>query len=341
MRKIGVCAAIAVTAFVFSSSPGAAFGLNLGPFHLYLPVPGPFFGHRHHVPASDRFKALHDEAELNSVAPAQGLTSPLLYPVLASPGVFDDVFWPSSSSWPFTYDAVFQTAFAQSHAAQDFNPCQQPDRTRAIIGRIQSEIRPTAAQMQQLQKLGGALAYAVAYLQKSCPTEVPAPPAARLQLMEWQIEKVAEALDIVRQPLQNFQQSLTDQQRARFAAMRGAPTIGNGHNRPGNIAEGCATATGTDWPIDQISLAVDPTDAQRRSLETMKQTFSNAATELNGYCATATPADPLARLEATEARLDATWRAVLSIQVALSSFEKGLNDQQRARLDATDLVAAR
>ena len=41
------------------------------------------------------------------------------------------------------------------------------------------------------------------YLATACPTNIPQHPAARMQLMEWQIEKLAQALDIVRQPLQS------------------------------------------------------------------------------------------------------------------------------------------
>jgi len=44
-------------------------------------------------------------------------------------------------------------------------------------------------------------------------------------------------------------------------------------------------------------------------------------------------------LEAIEARLDATWRAVLSIQVALEDFESGLSDDQKNRFKAMTFAA--
>ena len=46
------------------------------------------------------------------------------------------------------------------------------------------------------------------------------------------------------------------------------------------------------------------------------------------------PRSAVARLEAIEARLDATWRAILAIQVALATFETKLNDEQKQRFDA-------
>ena len=84
---------------------------------------------------------------------------------------------------------------------------------------------------------------------------------------------------------------------------------------------------------------MQPTDAQRDALNNLKQAFRSAANELDTNCPTAVPLDPLARLEATQARLDATWRALVAIQSALANFENGLNDEQRARLDATDFAA--
>jgi hypothetical protein len=180
-----------------------------------------------------------------------------------------------------------------------------------------------------------------AYLAKTCPNDIPADPAARLQLMEWQVEKLAEALDIVRQPLADFQQSLDDTQRARFSTpvSDAAATVHPDH--PDNIAPACAVMpTKVDASIEQISLSVQPTDVQQDTMNSLKQAFSNAANELDANCAAALPADPLARLESTEARLDVTWRALVSIQTALAGLESGLSGEQRARFDTVDFVAS-
>jgi LTXXQ motif family protein len=343
MRKIVVGIGIALlSAAIFSPSSGEAFGLNLGPVHLGLPL----FGYRHHyrhridVPPAAQTKGLRDEADLNAVQPAHGLNSAPLYPVLTAPGVIDDIFWPSSSPWPFSYDAIFQAAFGKAPSNQDQQLCGQPNRETAIVARIKSEIRPTGAALQQLQRLAGALDVASSYLAKTCPNEIPAQPVARVQLMEWQTEKLAEALDIFRQPLQDFQQSLNDRQKSRFAAMSTASA--GRTDRPENIVSACtATPLAVDRSVEQITQSVEPIDAQRDALATMKEAFRAAASELDGYCPTPSAATPLERLEATESRLDATWRAEVSVQAALARFEKGLNDQQRARFDATEIAAAR
>jgi hypothetical protein len=342
MRKIGPTVAIAVLAAVaFSPSPSAAFGLHIGPFYLGIP----HFGHRHrHHDAS----ALRDEASLKTVPPAasapapasQGLMSPLLYPVLALPAVYDEIFSPPSSSpWPFSYDAILQTAFAKTAPEQNAAACPQPNRQSAVAERIRAEIRPSGSQLQQMQKLGGALGFAADYLAKACPGEILRDPAARLQLMEWQVEKLAEALDFVRPPLQELEQSLNATQRARF----GVPlsTAATRADRANLVAPACAAApTRVDASIEQISLAVQPTDAQRDAMDGLKQAFRNAANDLDANCAASLPSDPLARLGAIEARLDATWRALVSIQTALSDFETKLSADQRLRFDATDFAAA-
>src|SRR5580700_979928 len=279
MRKISTIVAIAALAAVaLSPSPSAAFGLRIGP--LYFGIP--YFGHRHRHSSP----ALRDEASLKTAPPAQraagspatasqGAMSPLLYPALALPAVYDEIFSPPSSSpWPFSYDAILGTAFAKTAPDQNAAACPQPNRQSAVAARIRAEIRPTGNQLQQMQKLGGALGFASDYLAKACPSEIPQDPAARLQLMEWQVEKLAEALDFVRPPLQELEQSLNATQRARF----GLATAATRADRANAIAPACAAAPPkVDASIEQISLAVQPTDDQRDAMNGLKQAFRNAA----------------------------------------------------------------
>jgi hypothetical protein len=343
MLKIGTTVAIvALAAAAFSPSQSLAFGLRVGPFYVGIP----FFGYRHRHHGTHE---LRDEASLKTAAPAQratesqaaasqGQMSPLLYPVLALPAVYDEIF-SSSSPWPFSYDAILQTAFAKT--APDQAPCPQPNRQSAVAERIRAEIRPNGNQLQQMQKLGGALGFASDYLAKACPSEIPQDPAARLQLMEWQVEKLAEALDFVRPPLQELEQSLNNTQRARLGVPLSTAAAASRADRANNAAPACAPApTKVDASIEQISLAVQPTDAQGDAMDGLKQALRNAANELDANCPLSLPGDPLARLQAIEARLDATWRALVSIQTALADLETKLSAEQRVRFDATDFAAA-
>jgi hypothetical protein len=336
MRKVGAYLAIAAFAAVICTAPpAAAFGLRIGPFHIGIPFFSRFHHHRLYMRASP-----HDDARSES---AQGLTSALLYPNLALPAVFQDVFFPDyGASWPFGYQQIFSTAFAKVPESEDRQLCRPSLDANAIVARIRSEIAPTQDQMPLLQKLGGALGASAGFLAKACPTEIPAQSVTRLQLMESQLEELTMAIDVVRGPLQDFEQSLNDEQKAKFAAIAAASPAADRHDQTGAIAPACGgTPAAIDPIIDQIDKSVQPTEVQRPALISVKQAFGKAADDLDAHCPTAIPATAVARLEAVEARLDATWRSVLSIQVALANFEDKLDDAQRDRLEQMNFASAR
>lgn len=333
MRRIGACFAIAaLAATILSPTPSVAFGLNIGPFHLGLP----FFGFRHrrvhrhrmamHRPAPD--KGIYDHASANDNGSAQEAERTSLYPTMALPGLMDAVFWPAGSpQWPFGYDVLFRSAFAKIEPSGSAATCRQPDRTAEIVNRIRAEVRPNAAQAPLLQKLGQALGMASGYMAKACPQAIPPQPVARLKLIQSQLQTLTMAIDLVRPPLQQFEQSLDADQKKQFAALNPAD---------GRSACGAAPVA-TDWTVDEIDRSVQPDDAQRQALASLKLTFASIAGDLHAHCPNPVPATPLARLEATEARLDASWRAALAMQVALGQFETQLNDRQRTRLEAMNL----
>jgi LTXXQ motif family protein len=342
MKKVGALLAVAAFALItFPSPPAAAFGLRLGPFHLGVP----FFGHRHHHPlymhGSTNDVGRHENQHENPPGLQQRPVSlALLYPARALPPIFQNVFWPAfSSPWPFGYDTIFTTAFATAPADRNDNDCRQLVDANAIVERLRAEIGPNAEQMERLQRLGGAINAAAGYLAKSCPTDIPQQPTARLQLMDSQIEVLTMAVDIIHQPLQEFDQSLTDEQRAKFfgeATVKSARSARSDKTRPRACG---AYSTAIDWSIDQIDKSVQPTDQQRTALTDVQQAFGKAASDLEAHCPTSVPRSAVERLEAIEARLDATWRAILSIQVALQDFESKLSDEQKYRLHTMTFAA--
>ena len=186
--------------------------------------------------------------------------------------------------------------------------------------------------MQQplLQELGTALVQANGYLIKSCPAEIPLLPVERLQLMDSQIDAMTMALEIVRVPLQKFEQSLDDRQRARPSALVASE----------DVKPVCAkNPEPPNWPIPILKQALQPTAVQEAALNNLERAFNRAASGLDAVCSDGTPRTPSARLQAIEARLDITWVAVQTIQVAVAQFQKQLNDQQRARFNALQLAA--
>lgn len=338
MQKMGIGAAIGLLiAAILFFAPSPVFALRLGPFHVGLPFFGRSFAHRHrpaphHVPTEAR---IYDRMESPAAADkerTQAAIDPalaLLYPGLALPRIYDDVFRLASPlPGPFGYAAIFHAAFGDRE--QSPHACQA-DRGSAVVERIGNEIRPSAIQRPLLQKLGGALAGASAFVTKFCPKEIPSHPLARLQLMETQIDVLIMALDIIRRPLQDFEQSLNRSQQAHLAPVRSAPS---------GTARACgATPTTVDWSIDELNRSLQPNDTESVRMAATKQALLKAASDLDVQCRMPLPATPLTRLDATQARLDAEWYALLTIQVALANLENGLSDDQRVRFNALKFTA--
>jgi hypothetical protein len=87
-----------------------------------------------------------------------------------------------------------------------------------------------------------------------------------------------------------------------------------------------------DRSVEQIDKSVQPSETQRGALDELHQALSRAANDLNAHCSTPVPQSGVARLDALEARLDATWNAILSIQAGLYNFDTQLSADQKNRL---------
>jgi hypothetical protein len=319
-NRIGLLAA-ALVALLALTPEAKAFGLNFGPLHLNVPLPdGPSRGHA-------------ARTEPDAAAPQSGAPT-LLYPVLAWPSIYRGIFSPKNAPlWSFGYQDIFDQTFSQYPPQRVAEFCPYRDTTPAIAAGIARLTTPAAVQQPLLKNLATALGQANGYLAKSCPTEIPAQPVARLQLMQNQIDAAIMALEIVRPPLQQFEQSLNDQQHARFDEPNAATN---------DVVAACKARAGSaKESLAQLEQAVQPTDAQREALAKVEDAFNRAASDLDADCPSAVSSTALGRLEATEAQLDATWRAVETIQVALADFQKGLSDQQNIRFNALQVASTR
>ena len=347
MTKMGAGVAIGLlVAAIPLSAPSPAFALRLGPLHLGLPLFGHSHAHRHRtrLHADDQtgvaYNATeHPEAAGKELAPAAtGPASALLNPSLALPAIYDEVFWPASS-WPLGYDEILQAAFGKTAGGRDRRVCQA-DRGSEVVKRLAGVIRPDEAQRPLLQKLGGALAMASGFLWRFCPNESPPRPVARLQLAETQLQALTVALDILRRPVQDLERSLDRDQQARLAAALATPSGGRGDAAASAAATCEVRPTTVERTVDALSQSVRPeNDAQRAAMAAAKQAFEAGASDLDAQCPTSLPGVLSRRITAMQARLDASWRAVLTIRVALENLERGLNDQQRARVNALDFAS--
>lgn len=330
----GIASAVLAAAILLFAPAAFAFSLRVGPFHISFPSHGHRHYHRHHF-----FARSGPTGPVHS-AVARGTASALFYPQLALPDVLANVF-SSPSAWPFDYQSIVLTAFTKQEP-QNRQLCEpQSDLAGRLLAPVDAVLALTEAQAPLLDKLGDALESASTSLVKACPTIVASTPNARLQLMGGQIGQIATALGGVRQPLQDFQHALTDEQLARFAAMIAPTSANNTGGRPKDAAPGCGgdAASVTDRAISLIEQTVAPSAAQRDALNVFKSALGDAATDLQADCAAPMSPTELGRLGTIETRLDTTRRVLRAIETALTSFKGTLSDEQKAQLDAASFAA--
>ena len=105
---------------------------------------------------------------------------------------------------------------------------------------------------------------------------------------------------------------------------------------PRSFAELCgAAAPGlTDWPVDQITAAVEPTQQQRALLDELIQASDKAAEILRAACPRNASVTPISRLDALQQQLAALEQAVRLVRPKLEAFYGALSDDQKERFNA-------
>jgi hypothetical protein len=109
---------------------------------------------------------------------------------------------------------------AQTSAAppQDVNACtgQKSGLTELPIERIEDAVRPTEVQQAGLDRLAKTNDEAIAVLQGACPDSIPQTPVGRLDAIEKRLGAMIRAAKIIGPALQEFYDSLADEQKSRF-----------------------------------------------------------------------------------------------------------------------------
>jgi LTXXQ motif family protein len=114
------------------------------------------------------------------------------------------------------------------------------------------------------------------------------------------------------------------------AAYQGAA---NSEQQPAGVCGGNAPEL-TSWPIERISEVIEPTEAQRATLDELKETTSKAIETLRAACPDDLPSVPTGRLAAMETRLDVMLTAVRTVRAPLDRLYQSLGDEQKARFNA-------
>ena len=94
-----------------------------------------------------------------------------------------------------------------------------PGVTDLPVDYIEQTIQPTDQQREALVALKAASSQASDVLKASCSSEALLTPLGRLDTVQKRLDGMVQALRIVRTPLDNFYNSLSEEQRQRFAAL--------------------------------------------------------------------------------------------------------------------------
>jgi hypothetical protein len=294
-----------------------------------------------------------------------GWVGPLFWPY-AYYDAFDYAFYPYAEDtfWPYAYDDVYdgifgsyayvspsdagrrprgtpsarvRTSGGKPAAMAQICTQQSPGLTDFPIERIAETVQPNDAQKPLLDKLKDATAKAVDILQSACPTDLPSTPTGRMDALEKRLEAMIAAVDTVRVPLQEFYNSLSDEQKARFNAVEQTPEADNprvARDEQNDVTRTCSAGSGvTDVPIQRISQAVQPTGAQRDALNALKDATSEASAALKANCPSYKALTPVGRVELMEQRLKTLLQAAKTVQPALAGFYNSLNDEQKERFN--------
>jgi LTXXQ motif family protein len=206
------------------------------------------------------------------------------------------------------------------------------DDSREVAGwpidRIEQSVFPTPEQHAALDEFANATTRAAQTIKNACPTNVAFAPTGRLDAMQKRLEGMAQAVDIVRPPLDTFYTSLTDEQKARLNAANEKESQ-NG----GSLASCSAVSNATRWPGDQIEKAVRPNPEQQAKLDGLKTAMAEAADDLAKACPSTLPTTPPARLVAISMRLDTMLQSVKSVRSALDDTYNSLSDEQKAQFN--------
>jgi len=114
-------------------------------------------------------------------------------------------------------------AEASQASAQDGKSCSAPKAglTNLPIERIEDAVKPTDAQEDGLKQLEDATAKAVSIMQAACPEDMAVTPPGRLEAMEKRLRAMIDAANTVKPALNDFYESLSSEQKARFNRIGG------------------------------------------------------------------------------------------------------------------------
>jgi hypothetical protein len=198
---------------------------------------------------------------------------------------------------------------------------------------IEQSLQLNDKQRDALKQLKTAFSEAAANIKSSCRDEPSIAPVERLRAMQGTLWAVHDALQSLRGPLAKFFDTLSDEQRQKFAAPASAQTDPRSM-RPAQIAQLCGAppATGRQARAAEEQLSLNKT--QRASLDAFQKKAGEMGQFLMASCLKPVASTPVERIDAAADRLTAVIFAASSVNLALNDFYNQLNEQQKSKFNA-------
>ena len=210
-----------------------------------------------------------------------------------------------------------------------------PGVTDLPFDHIEQALKLTDEQLKVLAALKAASSQASDALKASCSSEAMLTPLGRLDAAQKRLDGMIAAVGIVRKPLDNFYNSLGEQQRQRFMALGEPRTKRRGAAAGNDLAALCSrrAESFTQLPVERVEQIVKPTEQQRDAFARLKIVSTEAANRLQASCPAQTPRAPIDRFDALAKRLTAMAEAIKIVRPELASFYATLTDEQKARFN--------
>ena len=188
----------------------------------------------------------------------------------------------------------------RSESGQSHSRRRAPPRRRHLpIDRIEKTIQLTDEQLKALDALKVASTQASDVLKTSCSSEVPMTPLGRLDTVQKRPDGMNQAIGIARTPLDDFYNSLNEEQRQRFAALAPAASARTrrGSTSSNDLAALCSrrTESFTQLPVQHIEQVIKPTQQQQGVFDKLKAASTEAANQLQASCPADLPQAPIDR----------------------------------------------
>jgi hypothetical protein len=206
--------------------------------------------------------------------------------------------------------------------------------------RLEQILQLSNAQHDALEKLQLAATQSLKNIKAGChePGDLSSPD--RLRALVQMLWIVRDGGISMRTPLKGFYEMLTSAQKSSFAIEQPhikSPPDGKAPDGENKLYQTCASQNigSAERLIKEIEMKTRPNKDQAASLENLHKVSSDMAKLLIVSCAQATPADPLARLDAADDQLTAINYAATNVQIAVDDFYGRLSNSQKARFEAS------